>query len=158
MKLIFAVVLAAVIFYWFRQHQQAQAQLPVTLREGQEYLAYNKTIVGVRELASGLQIMTLEPAADANAVKPGAQATVTVHYEGRLIDGTIFDSSYQRNEPISFGLQQVIAGWTEGLQQMQVGEKARLVIPSQLGYGNRKAGKIPAGSVLIFDVELLAVR
>jgi peptidylprolyl isomerase len=82
---------------------------------------------------------------------------VTVHYRGELLDGRVFDSSYDRGEPISFGLQQVIEGWTEGLQLMTVGDKYRLFIPAKLAYGNRAAGMIPPGSTLIFDVELIAV-
>lgn len=81
-----------------------------------------------------------------------------MHYHGTLIDGTVFDSSVDRNEPISFGLNQVISGWTEGLQLMVEGEKTRLFIPSNLGYGDRAAGKIKPGSTLIFDVELLGIN
>jgi len=89
---------------------------------------------------------------------PTAKSKVKVHYHGTLLDGTVFDSSVERNEPISFGLNQVIKGWTEGLQLMVVGEKTRLFIPAELGYGNNAAGKIPPGSLLIFDVELLAIN
>jgi peptidylprolyl isomerase len=81
-----------------------------------------------------------------------------VHYHGTLVDGTVFDSSVDRGQAISFGLNQVIKGWTEGLQLMVVGEKTRLFIPADLAYGNRAAGAIPPGSVLIFDVELLGIN
>ena len=81
-----------------------------------------------------------------------------MHYHGTLLDGTVFDSSVDRGEPISFGLNQVIKGWTEGLQLMVVGEKARFFIPSELAYGNRSAGKIAPGSTLIFEVELLGIN
>ncbi|MGL6147952.1 MAG: FKBP-type peptidyl-prolyl cis-trans isomerase, partial [Plesiomonas sp.] len=84
--------------------------------------------------------------------------TVSVHYHGTLIDGTVFDSSVQRGEPISFPLNRVIAGWTEGVPLMVEGEKVRFFIPSNLAYGNRAMGKIPAGSTLIFDVELLKIN
>ena len=89
---------------------------------------------------------------------PTAKDHVKVHYHGTLIGGNIFDSSVDRGQPISFGLNQVIEGWTEGLQLMVVGEKTRLFIPSELAYGNKPAGKIGPGSMLIFDVELLAIN
>ena len=88
---------------------------------------------------------------------PVVSSKVKVHYHGTLLDGTVFDSSVERNQPISFGLNQVIKGWTEGLQLMVTGEKTRLFIPAALGYGNSATGKIPAGALLIFDVELLAI-
>ena len=91
--------------------------------------------------------------------KPNASSIVTVHYEGSLLDGKIFDSSYKRNAPATFGVKQVIAGWTEALQLMPAGSKWRLFIPSSLGYGARGAGgSIPPYSVLIFDVELLSIK
>jgi peptidylprolyl isomerase len=83
---------------------------------------------------------------------------VKVHYHGTTLNGKVFDSSVERGEPISFSLQQVILGWTEGVQMMQVGEKARLFIPAELAYGDRGAGSIAPGSTLIFDVELLAIN
>jgi peptidylprolyl isomerase len=89
---------------------------------------------------------------------PEARDTVKVHYHGTLLDGTVFDSSVERGEPIEFGLGQVIKGWTEGLQLMVVGQKIRLFIPSELAYGNRSAGGIKPGSTLIFDVELLEIN
>ena len=91
-------------------------------------------------------------------VHPTAKSKVKVHYHGTLIDGTVFDSSVERGEPISFGLNQVIAGWTEGVQLMVEGDKFRFYIPSHLAYGNRAAGKIKPGSLLIFDVELIAIN
>ena len=89
---------------------------------------------------------------------PSAFSKVKVHYHGTLVDGTVFDSSVDRGEPISFGLNQVIKGWTEGVQLMVVGEKTRFYIPSNLAYGNSATGKITPGSLLIFDVELLAIN
>jgi peptidylprolyl isomerase len=91
-------------------------------------------------------------------IKPKASDSVTVHYHGTLLDGTVFDSSVDRGQSIVFGLNQVIPGWTEGVQLMSVGDKYRFFIPSQLAYGNRSAGKIEGGSVLIFDVELLKIN
>lgn len=89
--------------------------------------------------------------------QPKATDKVTVHYTGKLLDGTVFDSSVQRGEPIEFGLNQVIPGWTEGVQLMKEGGKIILYIPSELGYGDRDMGQIPPGSTLIFEVELIKV-
>ena len=120
-----------------------------------DFLATNSEKEGVRSTESGLQIRTLTPGA---GKKPGPRQTVTVHYEGKLIDGSIFDSSYRRGETISFRLDQVIPGWTEGLQLMAEGETAELVIPEHIGYGARGAGaSIPPYQTLIFKVELKKV-
>lgn len=119
------------------------------------FLADNAKLPGVSTTASGLQIRTLTPG---TGKKPGPRQTVTVHYEGKLIDGSVFDSSYKRGETISFRLDQVIPGWTEGLQLMAEGETAELVIPEHIGYGARGAGRsIPPYQTLIFKVELQAV-
>jgi FKBP-type peptidyl-prolyl cis-trans isomerase len=115
----------------------------------------NAQVDGVTMTASGLQIRHLTVG---TGKKPGPRSTVTVHYTGTLINGKQFDSSVG-GEPISFGLHQVIPGWTEGLQLMAVGGKAELTIPADLAYGSRGAGSdIPGGATLIFQVELLAVR
>ena len=125
------------------------------MEQGQQFLAENAKKEGVVSLPSGLQYEVLQ---DGNGEKPGATSRVTVHYEGRLTDGTVFDSSYKRNQPATFGLNQVITGWTEGLQQMPVGSKYRLYIPSELGYGARGAGgSIPPNATLVFDVELISI-
>ncbi|RLA19401.1 MAG: FKBP-type peptidyl-prolyl cis-trans isomerase, partial [Gammaproteobacteria bacterium] len=113
-------------------------------------------VEGVITTTSGLQYLILNEGT--GSIHPKASDKVKVHYHGTLIDGTVFDSSVNRGEPISFGLNQVIKGWTEGLQLMVVGEKRRLFIPSNLGYGNRAAGSIAPGSVLTFDVELLGIN
>ncbi len=110
---------------------------------------------GVQVTNTGLQYLVL--VAGEGTIKPTANDQVKVHYHGTLIDGTVFDSSVDRGQPLEFGLNQVIAGWTEGLQLMVVGEKTRLFIPSELAYGNSTTGKIKPGSTLIFDVELLAI-
>lgn len=124
--------------------------------DGEKYLADNAKKEGVIVTESGLQYEILTPAL---GQKPKATDTVTCHYEGRLIDGTVFDSSYRRGEPASFPLQGVIAGWTEGLQLMAVGSKFRFTIPFQLGYGARGAGgSIPPYATLIFDVELISIQ
>jgi FKBP-type peptidyl-prolyl cis-trans isomerase FklB len=123
--------------------------------EGEKYLAENGKKDGVVTLPSGLQYQVLK---EGNGKKPKATDKVKCHYEGFLIDGTVFDSSVQRGEPAVFGLQQVIAGWTEGLQLMQEGAKYRFFIPYRLAYGEGGAGAmIPPFATLIFDVELIEV-
>ena len=122
---------------------------------GEKFLAENGKKAEVVTLPSGLQYQVLK---EGNGKKPSAKDTVMCHYEGTLIDGTVFDSSYQRGEPATFPLQQVIAGWTEGLQLMQEGAKYRFFIPYRLAYGEGGAGaSIPPFAALIFDVELIQV-
>ena len=124
--------------------------------EGEKFLAENAKREGVKVTPSGLQYEILEPSL---GQKPKATDTVRVHYEGTLIDGTVFDSSYQRGEPIEFPLNGVIKGWTEGLQLMPKGSKYKLYIPYELGYGERGAGQsIPPYATLIFTVELLDIK
>ena len=123
---------------------------------GEKFLAENAKREGVKTTASGLQYEVLEATL---GQKPKATDSVKVHYEGTLIDGTVFDSSYRRGEPISFPLNGVIKGWTEGLQLMSVGSKYKLFIPYQLAYGERGAGgSIPPYAALIFTVELLGIE
>lgn len=123
--------------------------------EGEKYLAENAKKEGVITTKSGLQYMVLK---EGTGRAPKATDSVKCHYEGFLIDGTVFDSSVQRGEPAVFGLQQVIAGWTEGLQLMKEGGKTRFFIPYLLGYGPSGAGSsIPPYAALIFDVELIKV-
>lgn len=123
---------------------------------GEEYLAAKAQEAGVIQTASGLLYEVL---VEGKGKKPSATDTVKVHYEGRLIDGTVFDSSIKRGEPISFPLNGVIAGWTEGLQLMGEGAKHRLYIPYHLAYGENGAGaSIPPYAALIFDVELIEVQ
>lgn len=130
------------------QHKEAKAA-------GEQYLAENAKKEGVVTTATGLQYMVLK---EGNGKQPKATDKVRCHYEGMLIDGTLFDSSIQRGEPAVFGLNQVIAGWTEGLQLMKEGGKYRFFIPYQLGYGERGAGgSIPPFAALVFDVELIEV-
>ena len=112
---------------------------------------------GVVVLPSGLAYKIVR-SGPPTGLKPQLTDEVKVHYEGKLLDGTVFDSSVARGEPIEFGVNQVIAGWTEGVQLMVEGEKTRFYIPANLAYGDRAAGKIPPGSVLIFDVELLGIQ
>jgi FKBP-type peptidyl-prolyl cis-trans isomerase FklB len=123
---------------------------------GEAFLKENAKRPGVKVTASGLQYEVLDATI---GQKPKATDTVRVHYEGTLPDGTVFDSSYKRGEPISFPLNGVIAGWTEGLQLMSVGSKYKLFIPYHLGYGERGAGAtIPPYSALVFTVELLGIE
>jgi FKBP-type peptidyl-prolyl cis-trans isomerase FklB len=124
--------------------------------DGEKFLAENAKREGVQVTASGLQYEVLEPSL---GQKPKATDTVRVHYEGTLIDGTVFDSSYRRGESISFPLNGVIKGWTEGLQLMSIGSKYKFFIPYQLAYGERGAGQsIPPYAALIFTVELLGIE
>jgi len=125
------------------------------MEEGQKFLDDNGQREGVTTLPSGLLYEVLQ---EGTGAKPDGNSRVTVHYEGRLIDGKVFDSSYKRNAPATFGVRQVISGWTEALQLMPMGSKWRLFIPSELGYGSRGAGgSIPPNAALIFDVELLGI-
>lgn len=123
--------------------------------QGRVFLENNGKRAEVTTTASGLQYEVLT---EGTGKQPKATDTVRCHYEGRLLDGTVFDSSYKRNEPADFGLQQVIAGWTEGVQLMKEGSKFRFYIPFNLAYGEGGAGNlIPPYSALIFDVELIKV-
>lgn len=120
-----------------------------------EFMTANAKVPGVKVTQSGLQYLVIH---EGDGPRPAMNSKVRVHYEGRLLDGTVFDSSVARGEPLEFMLTQVIAGWTEGLQLMNVGSKYRLYIPARLGYGERGAGQaIPPCAALIFDVELLAI-
>ena len=139
-----------------KQQRAAAAERFQTNREkGESYLVENGKKEGVVTLPSGLQYQVLK---EGTGKKPKASDQVRCHYEGMLVDGTLFDSSVQRGEPAVFGLNQVIKGWTEGVQLMQEGAKYRFYIPYQLGYGEQGAGQqIPPYSALVFDVELIEV-
>ena len=122
---------------------------------GKKFLEENGKREGVVTTASGLQYEVIKAG---DGAQPKAEDTVTVHYVGTLVDGTVFDSSRDRGEPATFALNRVIPGWTEGLQLMKVGGNYKFYIPSELAYGDRGAGTIPPNSVLIFDVELMKVE
>ena len=146
----------------FFQEQEAKQQAAAAeagkaaKAAGEAFLAENGKKDGVVTLPSGLQYQVLK---EGNGKKPSATDQVVCHYEGTLIDGTVFDSSYKRNQPATFGLNQVIAGWTEGVQLMQEGAKYRFFIPYKLAYGERGAGaQIPPFAALVFDVELIEVK
>ena len=152
---------AAAVRKEYVEKRQAEQQQVTTaagadnLVEGQKFLAENKIKEGVQTTESGLQYKVLSMGEGA---KPAASNTVKVHYRGTLLDGTEFDSSYARNEPISFALDRVIAGWTEGVQLMPVGSKFIFYIAPDLAYGEGGGGPIPPNSTLIFEVELLDIE
>lgn len=152
---ILAVAIAVIAFYFIKNANSKKASLE-NIKIGNSFLAKNKANQDVIETASGLQYQILKRGD--GSVHPSAKSTVKVHYHGTLLDGTVFDSSIERNEPISFPLNRVIKGWTEGLQLMVAGDTFKFFIPSDLAYGNAATGKIKPGSVLIFEVDLLEVQ
>ena len=146
--------------FFMEQEKKMQAEKAEmdkkAMEEGKAFLANNASRPGVTVTKSGLQYEVLT---EGDGKHPSATDRVRCHYEGRLVDGSVFDSSYKRGEPAVFGLNQVIAGWTEGLQLMGIGAKYRFFIPYLLGYGKSGAGDmIPPYSTLIFDVELLGIE
>jgi FKBP-type peptidyl-prolyl cis-trans isomerase FklB len=139
-----------------KQQKRQQTAGEKNKKEGQAFLTANKAKEGVKSVASGLQYQVIKAG---NGASPKATDTVKVHYEGTLLDGTVFDSSVKRNEPAVFPVRGVIPGWTEALQLMKVGDKWKLFIPSELAYGARGAGdRIGPHSVLVFEVELLGIE
>ncbi len=138
------------------QQQRTNAIAGINLEASNKYFAENAKQEGVTTLPSGLQYKELT---SGTGKSPKAEDSVTVHYRGKLLDGTEFDSSYKRNKPATFKVNGVIKGWTEALQLMQEGDKWELSIPPELGYGERGAGRnIPANSALLFEVELISVN
>ncbi|MFN2440218.1 MAG: FKBP-type peptidyl-prolyl cis-trans isomerase, partial [Chitinophagaceae bacterium] len=135
-------------------NQAQEAKAKPAMAAGHKFLAANKTKTGVRTTPSGLQY---EVIVQGNGPKPGVNDSVTCHYAGTLLNGTEFDNSYKRGAPITFAVTGVIKGWTEALQLMPEGSKYKLYIPQELAYGTNAMGEIPAGSLLIFEVELLKV-
>jgi FKBP-type peptidyl-prolyl cis-trans isomerase FkpA len=136
--------------------KRSQASSEVEKQKGKTAVEKAAKEPGAEQLASGVVIKSLRPGTGASPIQTDA---VKVHYEGRLLDGTVFDSSYKRNEPASFSLQGVVPCWTEGLQKMKVGEKAQLTCPSEAAYGEQgHPPTIPGGATLVFDVELLEVN
>jgi len=150
------IVLILILAFFIFQRMNSGKNASENIQLGEVYLTANATQEGVISTDSGMQYIVLEKGE--GTVHPTAESNVEVHYHGTLMDGTVFDSSVDRDKTISFGLNQVIPGWTEGLQLMVEGDKFRFYIPSKLAYGNRGVGKIPAGSLLIFEVELLKIN
>lgn len=137
------------------QQEMVNKEASPNIEKGKAFLAANKTKEGVKELPTGLQYKIIE---EGTGISPQPTDEVKVHYTGKLIDGSVFDSSIERGEPIVFPLNRVIQGWQQGLQLMKEGAKYELYIPAELGYGNRAQPNIPAGSTLIFEVELIKVN
>jgi len=136
--------------------EQEQQAAELTKQKGKDFLEKNKTVEGVNVLDNGLQYIVLS---EGEGKQPDANSTVTVHYHGTLIDGTVFDSSVERGQPASFGLSQVIPGFRESLVRMKTGDKWRVFVPAELGYGeNGAGGKIGPNETLIFEIELLEVQ
>ncbi len=135
---------------------QQRQQVTINRKAGAAFLAENKQKEGVTTLSSGLQYKIIE---SSDGEKPAADSTVAVNYQGKLIDGTVFDSSYVRGEAATFSLQQVIQGWQEAIPMMTVGSKWQIYVPADLAYGDRQASElITPGSTLIFDIELLSIK
>ena len=134
---------------------QSEIELAKNKKIGEDYLAANSLNAGVIKLPSGLQYKVIK---EGSGESPDDNDVVTVHYTGTLVDGTVFDSSRERGEPIEFPVNGVIAGWTEALKLMKPGSQFMLYIPANLAYGDKKTGPIPEGSTLIFDVELLKIE
>jgi len=141
--------------YQKKEQQELATQAGSNKASGEKYLADNKKKEGVITLDSGLQYKVITAG---KGKKPVTDSNVVVHYRGTLIDGSEFDSSYARGEPVTLGVSQVIKGWQEALQLMTVGSKWQLVIPSGLAYGQRRAGTIQPNSTLLFDIELLEIK
>ena len=151
-------IMNAIQAFSMAQQEKVNAAQAEAAQAGVRFLEGNGQRPEVTVTASGLQYEVLEEG-EAGANSPSASDTVTVHYHGTLIDGTVFDSSVERNQPATFGLNQVISGWTEGVQLMKVGDKYRFYIPPELAYGETGAGGIIGpNATLIFDVELLEIQ
>jgi FKBP-type peptidyl-prolyl cis-trans isomerase len=139
-----------------KQHEKSRTMSAKTRKEGDEFLAANKSKPGVKTTASGLQYKVIK---EGTGAKPKDRDTVVINYRGTLVDGTEFDNSYKRGEPTTWPVARFIKGWTEGLQLMKVGSKYELYVPTDLAYGEQSpTPTIPPGSTLIFEIELLAIK
>ncbi len=155
-KIVIAIIAIVLVVLFFQRSTTNRTMSKENTQKGADFLAANKLKEDVKTTESGLQYLVLVEGT--GTAHPSSTDKVKVHYHGTLLDGTVFDSSVDRGEPIEFPLNRVIKGWTEGLQLMVVGEKTRLFIPAELAYGNSATGKITSGSTLIFEVELLAIN
>ena len=156
--IIAVLVLAALLLWWIQKNNgpAARANLSETLAAGEVFLKENSTRDEVVTLPSGLQYEVIK---EGTGAQPTPADRVQVHYHGTLIDGSVFDSSVERGQPATFGVMQVIRGWQEGIPLMRIGSQYRFYIPQELAYGKQSPSpKIPAGSALIFDVELLGIN
>lgn len=151
------VVLALAVSACGRNDAGPSATDEAAIKAAQEFLIENGTKDGVKTLPSGLQYKVIT-SGEATGVQPDSNDLVRVHYEGTLTDGTVFDSSFERGTPAIFAPEQVVPGWTEALQLMRPGDEWFLYVPPALGYGERRAGPIPANSVLVFRLKVLDVE
>ena len=156
MKYVVLVIVVVLVGYFFVNNSNNKKLAIENAAISDDFLAQNKKDENVIETASGLQYQVIQKGEGTE--HPSANSKVKVHYHGSLLDGTVFDSSVERGEPISFGLNQVIKGWTEGLQLMVAGDKFKFFITANLGYGNKSAGEITPGSLLVFEVTLLEIQ
>jgi len=148
-------VLAIIFVIFYIQRTNTVGDFNENRKIGTEFLQQNALKDGVITTDTGMQYKVLSRGT--GTVRPKPDSNVTVNYQGKLVDGTIFDSSFDK-KPVSFVLNETISGWKEGMQLMREGDKFRFFIPSTLGYGDRDVGEIPAGSLLVFDVELITIN
>lgn len=155
-KLTIGALILGGLFFIYQHHINSAKELQKNRQIGADFLGVNAQQQGVQRTASGLQYKVLSKGA--GTVYPRPESNISVHYHGTLIDGSVFDSSVVRGAPTSFVLKQTISGWVEGVQLMVEGDKFRFYIASDLAYGARSMGKISAGSLLIFDIELISIN
>jgi len=156
MKFVILAVVVAMLIFFFMRSANNKKLAAENIETGKQFLIENRIKEGVIETDTGLQYQVITKG-DGN-VHPSASSTVEVHYHGLLLDGTVFDSSVNRGKSISFRLNQVIKGWTEGVQLMVAGDKFKFFIPAELAYGESATGSIEPGSLLIFEVELIDIK
>ncbi|NQZ24016.1 MAG: FKBP-type peptidyl-prolyl cis-trans isomerase [Colwellia sp.] len=156
MKYVVLVIVVALAIFFFTKNSNDKKLAIENMIIAKDFLAKNKSLENVVETASGLQYQVLEKGEGTE--HPTATSKVTVHYHGTVLDGSVFESTVESGNPISFGLNQVIPGWTEGVQLMVVGDKFKFFIPANLAYGNTTSGKIKAGSLIMFEITLLEIQ